>query len=339
MMPRWKLFAMLGALVLCLPAFGEVPARPGAVNYVEGAAFIGQRQIHSRDVGSVTLKPGQLLRTEKGKAEILLTPGVFFRLDDHSAARMVVPDLNKTQIELVRGRAAVEVDQLFKQNDLEVVDGGVVTQLVKTGYYEFNADQPTAMVFKGKAAVEVAPDKYKVVKGGHEFALVDSVAGKPIAKEKPQKFDEDAAKDELYNWSSLRSQYLAEANNEMAPEYAGVEGFYPGWYWDPWDWDYTFIGGGPFWSPFGYGFYPPWYGGFYPGFGFYYGGDFDHDFHGGHLRRHGGHWPRAGGGFGHPITSQGFRHGGDDFGGFHGDRGFHGGGFGGGGFHGGGRPR
>ena len=33
-------------------------------------------------------------------------------------------------------------------------------------------------------------------------------------------------------------------------------GFYPGWYWDPYMWDYTFLGWDPFFSPFGWGFYP-----------------------------------------------------------------------------------
>lgn len=314
---------MLGAALLCLPALAEIPPRPGAVNYVEGAAFIGGRQIHARDVGNVTLNPGQVLRTEDGKVEILLTPGVFFRLDDHSAVKMLIPDLTHTQVELERGRAAVEVDELYKQNDLEVVDAGVVTQLIKPGYYEFDANHPMVMVFDGKAAVEVANGKYKVVKGHHEFALVDSEAGRPIAKEKPQKFNTEEAQDELYNWNSLRSQYLAEANNEIGPEYAGVAGFYPGWYWDPWAWDYTFIGMDPFWSPFGFGFFPPWYGGFYPGL--YYGGGYYGGYRGG-----GHHWPRPA--YSHSMARGGF-HGGGGFGGFHG------GGFGGGGFHGGGGRR
>jgi hypothetical protein len=113
-------------------------------------------------------------------------------------------------------------------------------------------------------------------------------------------FDERGAEDQFYNWSSLRSQYLAQANNQIAGEYAGVTGFYPGWYWDPYMSDYTFIGLGPYWSPFGFGFYPPWgwYGGYWGGRGFY------------------GHGFYGGGAYG---------------GGFHG-----GGGFGGGGFHGGG---
>ena len=64
--------------------------------------------------------------------------------------------------------------------------------------------------------------------------------------------------------SSLRSQYLAEANSQIAGEYASA-GYGPGWYWNPYGWGYTFIGAGPLYSPFGWGFYPFGWGGLYGG--------------------------------------------------------------------------
>ncbi|HVT96880.1 MAG TPA: hypothetical protein VHE33_05185, partial [Acidobacteriaceae bacterium] len=71
----------------------------------------------------------------------------------------------------------------------------------------------------------------------------------------------------LYKWSSLRSDYLAQANNQLAAQYG--EGYAPGWYWDPWMTGYTFLGPSPFYSPFGWGFYPfgyagGYWGGYYP---------------------------------------------------------------------------
>lgn len=301
MMSRFTTIAMLGAALVSAQAFGADPvpvpnanqAGPGTVNYVEGAAFLNGRPLQRQDVGRADLNPGEELSTEAGKAEILLTPGVFLRVDSNSGVKMISPDLTNTQVEVVKGRAAVEVDQLFPQNNLEIVDGGVSTQLQKPGFYEFNATQPTALVFKGKAAVNEGDGRYKEIKEHHEMTLAANVEAKSI------NFDPRNAEDQFYNWSSLRSEYLAEANNQIAPEYAGAEGFYPGWYWDPYMWDYTFIGLGPYWSPFGFGFYPPWgwYGGYWGGRGFYGRG-----FYGGGSR----------------------------------DGGFHGGGFGGGGFHGGG---
>lgn len=297
----------LAAALLAAPAMAANPAHPGTVNYVEGAAFVAGTAIHQKDVGTADLNPGEVLSTEKGKAELLLTPGVFLRLDSNSAVKMVSPELTRTEVELEHGRAGIEVDEIYKQNDLLIADGGVTTQLVKPGYYEFDANNPTVLVFKGKAAVEVGDGKYKTVKDHREMALAAN--DKPLDKVKPVGFDAKDAQDELYNWNSLRSQYLAEANNQVAPEYAGAAGFYPGWYWNPYGWGYTFIGVDPFWSPFGFGFYP--YGGFYGGWGGWYGG--------------GRYIGRIHPGPAHPGYAGGFR------GGFAGSHG----GFAGGGFHGG----
>jgi hypothetical protein len=285
MATRVKTIGLLGIGVLCVSAFAASPARPGMVNYIEGGVFLDGKQVNEKDVGNVKVNIGQVLSTTSGKAEILLTPGVFFRLDSNSAVRMISPSITPTQVELVRGRAAVEVDELYPQNNLEILDGGVNTQLVKIGYYEFYADNPTVEVFTGKAAVQVGDEKYKVVKGHHEIELANAAEGKPDS------FNIRDASGNLYNWSSLRSQYLAEANNEIAGNYAGSAGFNPGWYWDPDMWAYTFIGMDPYWSPFGFGFYPPSWGGFYGG-GFYGRGYYGSGFGGG-----GGFHGGGGGGF------------------------------------------
>jgi hypothetical protein len=300
-------FMLLGLALIAAPAFAAEPARPGTVNYVEGAAYIDGQQIDPKQIGSIDLNPGQELTTSKGKAEILLTPGIFLRVDDNSAVKIISPDLTLTQVEIDKGRAGVEVDEIHDQNNLQIIDAGVTTRLQKTGYYEFEANKPEVMVFKGKADVEVADHKGKEVKGSHELAL-DSENGKTLAQEKPAGFDGNASQDDLANWSRLRSQYLAEANNELAPEYA-AGGYYPGWYWDPYGYGYTFIGAGPFYSPWGWGFYPfGWYGGW--GGGWYGHGYYGHGYYG---------HPRVG------VEHEGFAH--------SGGMGFHGGG---GGFHGGG---
>ena len=126
-----KTIALLGIAVISAPVFGADQARPGTVNYIEGAAYLQGKQLNPHDVGSLEMAPGQVLRTGAGKTEILLNPGVYLRVDDHSAVKMISPDITPTQVELDRGRAAVEVDQIFPQNDLEVTDGGVTTHLAK----------------------------------------------------------------------------------------------------------------------------------------------------------------------------------------------------------------
>ena len=281
-------------------------AGPGTLNYVEGAVYLNGLQLNARDVGNATLAPGQEITTGKGKAEILLTPGVFLRLDDNSAAKMVSPDLTLTQVELEKGRAGIEVDEIHDQNNLQVIDGGATTRLNKRGYYEFDANKPEAMVFTGEAHAQVGDNKWREIKAHHELALND---GQALAK--PTSFNENDAKDELYNWNSLRSQYMAEANNQMVAEYAGPYAG-PGWYWNPWGYGYAYMGFGPFASPFGWGFYPYGWGGFYP-YGFY----------GGYYGRR-GYVGRGYVGGGAVRGSVGYA--GGSFGGFHGGGGFAGGG-------------
>jgi hypothetical protein len=286
-------------------------AVPGTLNYIEGSASINGQPLGQHAVGSATVQPGQVISTTQGRAEILLTPGVFFRLGDNSSATMVSPDLTDTAINLQHGRASVEVDQLFKQNNIHIVVDNVPVQLVKPGLYEFDADRGAVLVFSGEAAVSKGNGKWVTIKDHHDL----NVAEAANATLKPAKFDADKQEqDSLYQWSSLRSEYLAEANQQIAPEYAAA-GYAPGWYWDPYMVDYTFLGPYPFYSPFGWGFYP--FG--YVGYGFYGRGYYGHGYYGrpGYAP-HGG--LRAGaevGGFHSGGIGGGF-HGGGGFGGSHG---------------------
>jgi FecR protein len=256
------LAGFLLAAVSVVPAFGADSsthsALPGTLNYVEGQAFIGNETLNAKSIGSSSLQAGQTLDTENGKAEILLTPGVFLRLGNNSSVTMVSPDLTNTELNLVQGDAMVEVDQIYPQNDLRIQQDGATTSLLKTGLYEFDAADQQVRVFDGKAVVHDG-DRNITVKSGHDLALNTQ------AKLKATGFDkkEVAQTDDLYRWSSLRSNYLAEANLDTARIYV-ADGWYgpgwfgAGWYWSPWWGAYTFLpANGYLFSPFGWGFYSP----------------------------------------------------------------------------------
>jgi hypothetical protein len=305
-MPRLKAI-LLSLATLCAPvALAQTanPAVPGTVNYVEGSASIEGRMLNQRSVGSAQLEPGQVLETANGRAEVLLTPGVFLRVGENSAVRRVSPDLLNTRVEVDRGQADIEVDEIHPRNNIEVTEAGANTRLLKNGFYAFDADKHTVRVFKGEAELIETGDVQKQLKlkGDRQVELAGNEAVKSVS------FDRDQAEDSLYSWSSLRSQYLAEANINLASQYAGYGGVAPGWYWNAGFWGYTWLpGDGLLWSPFGWGFYSPRY--------IYYGGPV---FYGGH-------------GFGRGyVPSRGYA------GSFHGE-GFSGGGVHsmGGGFHGG----
>jgi len=306
----WKaLGGFLLAAILSAPAMAATDtAIPGTLNFVEGQASIQNQPLTSKSVGTADLQTGQTITTDTGRAEVLLTPGVFLRLDNNSAVQMISPSITNTEVQLLKGRAEVEVAELHKQNDLQVKEGDSVTRLEKTGLYDFSADQNQVRVFKGEAQVSDGDQTVKV-KGGHELTLT-------ATKLKSASFDKKSDENDFYNWSSLRSEYLSEASANAAQTYIGGAGWIgPGWYWDSAFAGYTFIpGAGMLYSPFG-----PW--GFYsPGFLYSYGPYFGAPLY--------WHRPYAGGiyrGY-RPTAPHTFAHMGGEraMGGFHGS-GFHGG--------------
>jgi hypothetical protein len=231
-------------------------------------------------------------------------------MGENSAVRLISPSLLNTQVQLDRGRADVEVDEIKSRNDLQITVAGASTRLLKDGLYAFDADKNSVRVFKGEAELQERADNQKPikVKGDREVQLAATETIQPAS------FNRNQAKDPLYQWSSLRSQYLAEANMNLASAYAGYGGVGPGWYWDAGFWGYTWLpGDGLLWNPFGWGFYSPRY--------IYYGGPVFYGNHGYGYRGYSGR------GYAQFHGAGGSFHGEGVGGGFHG---------GGGGFHGGG---
>src|SRR6266404_4870104 len=105
------------------------PARPGSLNYVEGQASIEGQSLGPEAIGKRELKPGQSLETGVGKAELLLTPGVFFRLGDNSSVMMISPTLTDTELRLDKGEATVEIAELHPENNIVVAEDGAKVRL------------------------------------------------------------------------------------------------------------------------------------------------------------------------------------------------------------------
>ena len=234
-------------------------AVPGTLNYVEGKVAIDAQNVDSSAIGTAQVRMGERLTTRTGKAEVLLTPGVFLRVGDNSSVKMIATSITNTEVALDRGHAMIEVAEIHPENDIRVEADGETAQLLKTGLYDFDANQQELRVFDGKARVQER-ERFVTVKGGREVSLLSG------QEAKPEKFDKRSySSEDLYRWSSLRSAYVAEANVDAAGYYManGLGPWGPGWwgagwYWDPWFDGFAFIpGDGIFYSPFGWGFYSP----------------------------------------------------------------------------------
>jgi hypothetical protein len=170
---------------------------------------------------------------------------------------MVSNSLTDTQVMVNQGEAMVEVDELYKENNLRIRQPGADTRITKTGLYDFDASNGDVRVFDGKAVVR-ADDHDVTLKKNHEFQLNS-------AKLKAKGFNKDQVtkNDDLYRWSSRFGVPVGCSDVNAAQMYyangvvrTGMVG--SGWYWDPWFAGYTFLpGSGFFYNPFGWGFYSP----------------------------------------------------------------------------------
>lgn len=305
------ILGLVGATCVILSAQTNRTAAPGTVNYIEGQVSIDGRAVPRNQNGYSSLEAGNVLSTQNGKAEILLSPGVFLREGNNSEIRMVSPELVAPRVEVVRGEAMIEADWVPKDAQVDVLEHGAQASIRQAGLYKFDSNASLIEVIDGKLQV-TENDQTKEFGKGKEVALT-------TARLKPVSFDRKA-EDDLYRWSNVRASYLAEANMSTAQSaYSGYGPFWgAGWYWNPyfdfWSW---LPGDGYFFSPFGYPFFSPGYVVYAPVF------------------RRGGFGARGGGLAARGFASRGgvalapragaFRGGGFSGGGFHGG-GFHGGG-------------
>ncbi len=263
-----RLFAGL-AVLAASSAYGQfvISAHSGVIQLVDGRAYLDDKAVSPKFGQFPDIKEGQVFRTEEGRAEILLTPGVFLRMGENSSIRMVSSRLTDTRVEVLSGSAMVECDEIPKDNSILLQSKGSTMLLVKHGLYRVDAEPSRIQVYDGEAIVKGQSGQL-TLKGGRQTAL----GGVLMA----ESFDKNSG-DELYRWSSRRASYLAKANVSSAMAMRSSGGSYSGigsWQFNPLFGLFTFvpyngIGYSPFgfgwWSPYTVIYYSPYSGGYFGG--------------------------------------------------------------------------
>src|SRR5579872_6213670 len=196
-MKRSRLQVLKGFFLAALiwrPAWGAVPPQLGTINYIEGQASINGQPLGENSAGAAKLMAGQSLSTQNGRAEVLLTPGVFLRISHNSTVDMLSPELVNTILSLQRGRALVEVAYIRPENNIRINVNGANAQFMKPGLYDIDADRGQIRVFDGKAAVQTNGQRIEV-KGNHQLIL------NAPGKLKAQNFDKNNDQDDFYRWA------------------------------------------------------------------------------------------------------------------------------------------
>ena len=241
----------LAVAALAFTAY-TAPMPAGAISAAEGEVTLNGQAVGSDVSEAPRVKPGQVLGTGNGRAELLLNPGVFLRLGQNSSIKLIASSPGNTRVELLRGEALLEVLQLGKQEQLEIIDRQAYARMLKAGLYIFHLDGPRVQVYEGKARVE--DDRRSAAFGrGKQLTMI----GKSM---EPARFDL-THRDSLYDWSAHRTRLVAQASESMVENllaFARGAQYDAGWYWNPWFRAWTFIPPeGYRMSAFGYGFYSP----------------------------------------------------------------------------------
>src|SRR5262245_29672153 len=153
-----------------LYAQNVISAKSGIVHLAEGDVLINGKTPDLKAGVFTSLKPGELLRTAEGRAEMLLAPGVVLRAGEHTTVKMVSNDLADTKVELVEGAINVEASDNAKENKTSIVMKDTTISLAKNGIYSFDTKPMSARVWDGEAVVEQA-GKTTELKEGRQITL------------------------------------------------------------------------------------------------------------------------------------------------------------------------
>jgi hypothetical protein len=300
-MSPFRIAGGFGIGVLCATfsiAQVAISAHSGLLQFTLGSVFLADKPIHKTATNLVEVKPGQVLRTgTDGKAEVLLTPGVFLRLDNDSSVRMDSNALTNTRVTLLSGTAMVECDELLHDNAVAFTVGNFPVELRKKGLYRLDANPPGVATIKGEAFV--AGNLNLTVKQKKFVALNAAVP-------QPEKFKVDK-KDDLYAFSKARAEDSVYATGVTSSGlysagYKGCTG--SAWYLMSGVGMYSYLPcTGMFSNPFGYSFLGLNYGYMWDGPGYYMApyGYYGYGFYGGGYP---GGYITGGGGGGAAVPGQ-----------------------------------
>jgi hypothetical protein len=204
---------LLMAAVLALPAAALaqeiVTARAGLVHLIEGTVLIENKVVEQTGDKFLSMKTGETLSTEAGRAEILLNAGTYLRIGQNASFRLDSADLDNTHLTLLSGTVLIEVTDLPKDVAASIELMGSQAALRKRGLYEFTADKPgNVRVYDGELTLTASGAAPIKIGKGREIAFNALSSG-------PGKFEQTLTS-ELYNWGSRRALYIARVNESAA---------------------------------------------------------------------------------------------------------------------------
>lgn len=198
--------AILGMAILTAATAAAqmvISAESGLVYHTEGRTFLNDRLLYQKFGRYPQMNEGDVFRTGRGRAEVLLNPDAFLRLGPRTSIRMVSDLLTDSRVELLSGRVVLEAEELHKETPVTLTYGDTTITFRKRGVYHLDTEPAGLRVYSGEAVVEAGGRPVTVGKG--KLLMFDSTAA-------VQAFDRDET-DGLDQWSNHRAEYLAAGNS------------------------------------------------------------------------------------------------------------------------------
>lgn len=241
--------------------------KAGFVNRVEGQVYIQRVGNELSDAGRASLgtqmKDGdQLITTTSSRAEILLSPGSYLRLDGTTRVRAISTRFSGMRFEVLSGSVIAEVSAeenatIKRENPLEIVTPHGTVNIARTGVYRFdvkdkytNATAYNGELYLGAREQLLAKTATKVGRG-----RVARLTGNGPAPAEITKADSDVT-DSFFDWSFQRAETLVAAHRSVLSRASSLTSLSNGWIFDPFYNCYTWIPfGRRFYTGYGFGFY------------------------------------------------------------------------------------
>lgn len=243
---------ILATGVSMMSAQDVISAKSGLIHYFEGVVTLDGKEIEKKNASEFSsMREGSELRTGLGRAEVLLSPGVFLRVSENSGVRLVSNSLVDTKLALTAGSVLLEVGETEKGQALSMMVGDSKIDLSHRGLFRIDFDPAELKVHDGSAVV-TANGQTVTVKEGKVLPLTGVLAA--------TKFNKDDG-DAFFRWASRRSGYIATANLTAAKRVYDTGNYYgsSSWIFNPYLGMFTFMPlRGIYRSPFGYSYFSPY---------------------------------------------------------------------------------
>ncbi len=273
-----------------------VSTKAGFVNRADGKVYIQRVDSEDGQAGRASLgtqmRDGDRLKTETdSRAEILLSPGSYLRLDQNTEVRAVSTEFMQMTFELIKGSMIVEVGidpqpiGAFVASARQAVTKKTPLEIVTPQGTFFAAKDTLVRVDTKTAATWIAVRQGEIRLGTRDLVAANKAEkvkrGKLVrltGSNQPElaKVDKDQI-DNFDSWSFVRAQTLVQANlSSLRQNTTLAQG---GWFYNSFFGCYSFVPyRGYLVSPYGFGFfrnyadclwYDPFFGG-YRGYGYGY---------------------------------------------------------------------